>query len=231
MDQVSKQAERVTADFDADAVHDLRVALRRCRTMADALAEVDPLPPWGAPSWKIIKRAGRKLFRRLGDLRNAQVMADLVKDLVAEGDPTRGRILEMLAEEEERSREKAAVALGRFNARKWKRFQAAFGRRASLVPPGGLVAQTLALERLNAARDLHDHARVHRSTAAWHALRIGLKRFRYVVENFLPDRDQEWSKDLKHVQDLLGVVHDLDELWNYVRKLQPRLRLEGRSRG
>lgn len=230
MDQVSKEAERLTADFDADAVHDLRVALRRCRTMADALAEVDPVPPWGAPSWKIIKRTGRKLFRRLGDLRNAQVMADLVKNLVAEGDPARGRILEMLAEEEERSREKAAAALGRFSARKWKRCQAAFGRRASLVPPGGLVAQTLALERFNAARILHDHARLHRSAAAWHALRIGLKRFRYVVENFLPDRDQEWSKDLKRVQDLLGDVHDLDELWNYVRKLQPPLALEDRSR-
>jgi len=48
--------------------------------------------------------------------------------------------------------------------------------------------------------------------AAFHRLRIGLKKFRYVVENFLPQQHQQWASGLKRVQDALGEIHDLDVL-------------------
>jgi HD superfamily phosphodiesterase len=51
------------------------------------------------------------------------------------------------------------------------------------------------------------------SETSWHRLRIGIKRFRYIVENFLPEQHAAWSDDLKHMQDVLGEVHDLDVLW------------------
>ena len=34
-----------------------------------------------------------------------------------------------------------------------------------------------------------------------------------MIENFLPDLHKEFGKDLKHLQDILGEVHDLDVLW------------------
>ena len=81
------------------------------------------------------------------------------------------------------------------------------------IRPGSAVFKHLALERWTAARELHSRAMRNRSQVALHTLRIGIKRFRYIVENFLPDEHKAWSNDLKHMQDLLGDVHDLDVLW------------------
>ncbi len=78
--------------------------------------------------------------------------------------------------------------------------------------PGSAVYLHLALEKWTAAYDLHKHALRTRSRVSLHALRIGIKRFRYTVENFLPRQHALWGSDLKELQDLLGEMHDLDVL-------------------
>jgi CHAD domain-containing protein len=69
MERVLEECDRASVEFGADPVHDLRVALRRCRSMADGLRVMDP-----DPAWKEMKKAGRQLFGELGELRDAQVM-------------------------------------------------------------------------------------------------------------------------------------------------------------
>ena len=53
MERVVSECEKAKITFDADAVHDLRVALRRCRSMAEGFQSVN-----GDPNWKKMRKAG-----------------------------------------------------------------------------------------------------------------------------------------------------------------------------
>jgi hypothetical protein len=103
--------------------------------------------------------------------------------------------------------------LNQFDRKQWRQWSRSLPQRAARVRPGSVVYLHLALEKWTAAYDLHKHALRSRSTISWHALRIGIKRFRYTVENFLPRQHEQWGDDLKELQDILGEVHDLDVLW------------------
>ncbi|HKV03622.1 MAG TPA: CHAD domain-containing protein [Candidatus Acidoferrales bacterium] len=207
MERVLERAERVQPAWDAADVHALRVAIRRCRTMADALSEVNP-----GPGWRKLKKSTRELFRALGKLRDTQMERALVKRLGPPGDPLRKHMLRLLSREQQRYRESAEQALIRFDRKEWKKLSRRLASKARFFPLGSVVFQRLALARLNRAADLYRKARKQRSSVAWHRLRVGLKRFRYVAENFMPQRYEAWADDLKRMQDLLGEVHDLDVL-------------------
>ena len=251
MMRVLEECDRVSANFSADPVHDLRVALRRCRSMADGLRALDP-----DPEWKAMKKAGRTLFRSLGDLRDVQVMMEWVEklhpvearmaavrsngdnpadSLSPVGDSERTQeaalssdvaadhlsrdliahaLLNILAHRESQHKQEAKIALEEFDHKQWRHWSESLPRGAARFRLGSSLFKHLALERWTEARKLHDRALRSRSQAALHALRIGIKRFRYMVENFLPAEHEAWSHDLKEIQDLLGEIHDLDVLWN-----------------
>lgn len=237
--RVLEECDRVSEDFKFDPVHDLRVALRRCRSLADGLIAIDP-----DSEWKAMKRAGRQLFRRLGQLRDIQVMEEWIdkinpaKDgsaitsgLAAESsaqvfnreqfaeavissayDPAQS-LLAILARREQQEKREAKLAVDEFDRRQWRQWSKSLPARATQFRLGSALFKHLALERWTEGRDLHSRAMRYRSQTAYHALRIGIKRFRYTVENFLPAEHTAWSNDLKEMQDLLGDVHDLDVLW------------------
>lgn len=213
MARVLQRIEQVQRGFDADDVHDLRVAFRRCRTMADALSEVNP-----GPGWHKLKKLSRKPFRTLGDLRDCQVQQDWLKKLSPPGDPLRKHTMRSLSLQETQLRKNAARSLDEFDRKEWKKLARKLGSKARLFPLESVVFQRLALARLNQAVELYRLARNRRSSVAWHRVRIAIKRFRYVVDNFLPARYEAWAADLKRVQDLLGEVHDLDMLRTTIRR-------------
>jgi CHAD domain-containing protein len=207
MERVLKELETVRKDPAPDPVHDLRVAIRRCRSVGAVFQEVDP-----DPAWNELRRVPRKLFRRLGALRDAQVMDDWVKHLAPEGDPLRAKLHSNFIDTEPDLRDHALRSVEKFDIKSWTRLEQKLRRRVRLVPPSSLAAQCLAVERIDEARELHARAQRTDNPAAWHELRIGIKRFRYTVENLLPNHYVLWSKNLKRLQDLLGEVHDLDVL-------------------
>jgi CHAD domain-containing protein/HD superfamily phosphodiesterase len=241
--QVLQECEHVAADFSADPVHDLRVALRRGRSLADGMIAMDP-----DRDWKAMKKAGKRLFQRLGALRDVQIMMEWIEKLhpepahveagdspalppeadnsdsssdsavstepaaIATGDPA-AHLLRILKSRETEQKREARAALEEFDRKQWRQWARSLPLRAARIRPGSAVFKHLALERWTAARELHARALRNRSQVAFHTLRIGIKRFRYIVENFLPVEHKAWSNDLKHMQDLLGDVHDLDVLW------------------
>jgi CHAD domain-containing protein/HD superfamily phosphodiesterase len=240
--RVLNECDHVAADFSADPVHDLRVSLRRCRSMADGMMAMDP-----DRDWKAMKKAGKQLFQRLGALRDIQIMMEWIDKLgVAptqaspnqssllasesnSGEPATATqsaevgeaehqhpaplLIAILKQRETEQKREARAALEEFDRKQWRQWSKSLPQRASHIRPGSAVFKHLALERWTAARELHVTALRNRSQVALHILRIGIKRFRYIVENFLPVEHKLWSDDLKDLQDLLGEVHDLDVLW------------------
>jgi CHAD domain-containing protein/HD superfamily phosphodiesterase len=217
MERVLVECDRAAAGFDADPVHDLRVALRRCRSLADGLMAIDP-----DSSWKEMKKAGKKLFQGLGELRDMQVMQEWIEKLAgmsgaaardpAGADPVAVKLLEYVHARETECKQHALKDLNQFDRKQWRQWSRTLPQRASRVRPGSVVYLHLALEKWTAAYELHKRALRSRSQVSWHELRIGIKRFRYTVENFLPRQHTLWGDDLKELQDLLGEVHDLDVL-------------------
>jgi CHAD domain-containing protein len=239
--QVLEECDHVSADFGSDPVHDLRVSLRRCRSLADGLMALDP-----AADWKAMKKAGKRLFQKLGALRDVHVMMEWVERLNPEetrsgvgdspawprseptndlsyddqqpppGDSVVHTLLGILRRRERDEQQEAQAALAEFDRKQWRSWSESLPARAARFRPGSALFKHLALERWTEARELHNRALRNRSQTAFHSLRIGIKRFRYIVENFLPVEHKAWSNDLKKLQDLLGEVHDLDVLWSTV---------------
>jgi exopolyphosphatase / guanosine-5'-triphosphate,3'-diphosphate pyrophosphatase len=207
MREVPREAAKAADGFSSDAVHDLRVALRRCRSMADGFRDVDP-----DKYWKKMRRQATELFDSLGALRDCHVMMEWVEKLGVPGDPVTGRLLERLREQEPALKQQAESAIDRFDRQQWQSWSRSLAQRTARLPMGSEVFQVLALEKLNAARRLQTPALKTYSVVAIHRLRIALKKFRYVVENFLPQHHESWKDGLKDAQDLLGEIHDLDVL-------------------
>ncbi|MBZ5647343.1 MAG: CHAD domain-containing protein [Acidobacteriia bacterium] len=225
MERAASEMDGALAELAPDPVHDLRVALRRCRSIASSFRTID-----FHPAWRRMDRAARTVFRQLGELRDVQILAEWVKKLGAADDPVTATLMGFCTRREMELRAGVTAALTRFNRTRWQYWSERLSARFERVPAEGLVFQCLALHRYADAYELHRAALRNRTKVAYHQLRIGLKKFRYLVENFLPERHRQWGKSLKELQDLLGEVHDLDVLWATALKQRAFASPEARQR-
>src|SRR5271155_813061 len=210
MARVAELADKARNGWHSDDIHDLRTAMRRCRSMADGLSEVNP-----DPGWRKLKKSTRKLFRALGELRDSHVKLEWIKKLAPASDPLRKLLTQSITQRMAAQQETCRKALAKFDPKEWRRLSKKLSERAQFFPPESVVYQRLALTRLNEAALQHQVARKGRR-------RMALKHFRYTLENFVPQHGEPWIENLKRMQDLLGDVHDLDvlrrEIWRHKTK-------------
>jgi CHAD domain-containing protein len=204
-------AELLAADVavrlgEPDAVHQLRVAVRRLRTALGAFGSALD-PAWaehlaGELAW---------LGRSLGAARDAEVVAERVAAAVADlgAEP----LLADLAARRERAAAGVATTLAepRYVA------LAALLRSAAADPPaaeGGMPpARALATRVVDAAwRDLERAVRRldGKGDRSWHAVRISAKRARYAAEAASPvvPAAERLARAGAALQDALGTFHD-----------------------
>jgi CHAD domain-containing protein len=212
-----KQARK---DLDEKSIHDFRVALRRCRSLAEGFSTLDP-----HPVWRELEKVCKRQQRGLTDLRDTQVMSELAERLrLDEG--RAGAILTATLKQRERfARRSARKTLQSFPRKIWKRWLRELPVRAEMIPVGESRLVVMALERLVKAQELERLWRKTHSATAWHRTRVAIKRLRYTLESFLPGQRAASRKRLRGLQNILGEGHDLDVLRGYVRSVARATRI------
>lgn len=207
---------RATPAEDPDAVHDLRVALRRLRTILRPLG-----PLYGERRIRRIRRGLGRVADGAGQLRDEEVLFELVRELPLPPDeaPTITAWLTRRRPVERRLRREVVAQL----------------REAE--GPDALGVLLAALERRIAHLDAKDDTGITADSLAWtamrrtvgdvaagldapvedgeamHALRICEKRLRYTAELFtelLGEDGERLQKTATKMQRRLGDLHDVD---------------------
>lgn len=214
--------ERKATRGSVEALHDIRVALRRMRSLASTFRPLDP------DFLDRLDRCAAKTCDRMGDPRDLDVWILLFQDMVrsdgAAGIPLRERraVMGMLRRQRTRL---AAEALGCGVFRRVRRLLAErlrrrFPTRRKTPPAAAFVARRmLAVRGLIADR----YRRVGNfSKGPAHDLRRAGRRLRYLSEFFAPDlgrncvRAGRW---ITKAQAALGKVHDCDNALELSREL------------
>jgi CHAD domain-containing protein len=213
MDRVLKRHARLGGALPADPVHDLRVALRRCMVIAEIMKDLDPVG-----EWKAMRKAGKRMFHCLGDLRDTQVLTGWVEKLGPPEQASTAALLATLKASDDHNVSKARASVRKFDGKRWRAWAKQLSPRFRHLAADGAACESLILELWGTVRDLYRRAQKTRSGVAYHRLRVELKKLRYATENFLPELYSRWATDLKFLQDLLGGIHDLDVLLQTIRR-------------
>ena len=210
------------------SIHQTRVSLRRCRAMAAILKQVDPQ---NAQLYREIHLTAKKAFRPLGPLRDNHVLLDWLKRLAATPqDPVRKKITDKLKQKEAAAITTAQKGLKNFSLHRWHQFQEKIvgKKKGSLFKEEDF--QPIALKRFQKAKCRFDKFFKKPTDKKLHQLRISLKKFRYLMENFMPTPYAACGKELKQVQDLLGEHHDLAVLLKLCPEWETRIHQEQKKR-
>lgn len=200
---------------DADAIHDLRVSIRRLTE------ELRVFEDWFEPRHvKRVRGSLRKLMDRCAAVRNC----DIAIEVLGAAGVERPKLFAGLDAERQRTRQDLSRKLKRWRskdrARKWREYlqvgQSAPGDNAHKVARTLLPAMIDHLFRAGRAA-----ARPESSRQTMHQFRLQTKHTRYTLELFeqvYRSRTKPIMKSLKGLQEKLGLINDCATTIEMVRR-------------
>jgi len=207
LDRLERQIQLTAKSQGPEAVHDLRVDIRR---FTQALVTFKQYFPPGAR--KEVRGALKMLMKLAGPVRDSDIAVKFLRK--AEGaDAAKLR-------REVRARRTDLAAKLALELKKWNRRQPLSKWRAALLPahaaegPGYATAGAEArhaLPRVAVQLFKAGNRAAKASVLEIHAFRIQAKKFRYTIELFQPvygPPADRWLRQLKQVQTLLGDIND-----------------------
>ncbi len=217
-------AARLASARDPEALHDFRVALRRLRSTLRAYR------PWiGALIGGRVEKKLKRCARATNAARDIEVQLAWL-DVNARALPDRDRpgvaALRALLQRSATEGVPLERVLERYR-RASERLRDRLPRRARREPAAGEGERfgdgvaTLVIRQLGIVLELAGAIRSARDDANIHRTRIEAKRLRYVLEPFRGNRRGDARaavRGLRQLQDLLGELHDLDVLADWVRR-------------
>lgn len=213
---------------DVKSVHRTRVASRRLR-------ELLPILQFDRGDAAKFSQQLRKVTRRLGPVREADVMLQLIAELHESGrfhEPT----LRMIGDAIQLRRHKRLEKLpGKSTFEAFRRIERKLNRAADKLKGAESVetrrAWRWALDARVSRRAQTLNKAIDEAGAVYlpervHAVRIAVKKLRYALELDLEARGQKPAPELrtlKRTQELLGRLHDLQVIVDRVREIQAAL--------
>jgi CHAD domain-containing protein len=211
VEDLHKNVSKALRDFDAEAIHDARVATRRLRAATKLLS-----PVLSDERRKPFDKVLRKLRRRLGSLRDLDVMIENLTKLAAEtaqgsaAGYMKERLARQQSEERDRTRKKTSAAdfLSRLGC--WYSVREEIAESAEAID--SLLSESLHLQFDAFAEQsvqLGNDPAAHRNDP--HQLRIAGKSLRYTLEMAKEQGHKlpaSILKAFKKMQEALGDWHD-----------------------
>lgn len=209
VESLGDELQRLNKKVNADRVHKSRVALRRWFSVWSVMKNDE----WESNKFKKeIARPLRKLLSMLGDLRDQDVnlelgaKLDVSKKLLGEWEVERKRLKRRIQDYvDEIDLDDLVKEIPKYLRKRADKVEQAV--------QNGKVLQESAYVHLD--RFVIEHERQVRQAAAsatspeeMHALRLSIKRWRYILTEFFGLTNLE----LVRAQQLLGQIHDLDRL-------------------
>jgi CHAD domain-containing protein len=214
--RVADVIPRVLSSEDEEAVHDLRVGLRRTRTVLEIGRSV-----LGRFQADEVRAALRDVQRATGALRDEEVLLDLVKSLGVEGPDVEAWIAARRRRERRlRSALRRLVRSGELDRGRQMvgamlafRVKPSRDRRLTKFARRAVLEARRGVERREGASP--------EDVEALHRLRMAHKRLRYTVETFadaLPNDLAALAEPAARMQGRLGTMHDVDVAVACVRR-------------
>ena len=201
LQRLAFQVHHARQNGDADAVHDLRVAIRRFGQSLALFKDV-----FAGKEVKKIRRRLKDLMKLTNEPRDCDVVIELLSESALPEAPS---VVDHL-----RERRKEAMRLLVPELRRWRARKTSSKWRAALTPNGGshLPLEETARTRLPklVKRFLKDGDRAA-SADDLHRVRIEGKKLRYSLELLEPVYGPavgDWIEKVKDVQSLLGKAND-----------------------